>query len=192
MWIEIAGTVLSLAYLYLSVRQKPALWIFGFLCSALYTVVFFRSKFYADMTLQLYYLAVSVYGWWNWQQGTTPSKQKDTLPVTVTPRRLWPALAIASILIFMAYYAVLRRTDAALPAGDSFTTALSIVATWMLAKKYIEYWLIFIVVDALSAGQYIYKELYPTAALFVVYTIMAVVGYFQWKKSLETNNEPLG
>ena len=90
-----------------------------------------------------------------------------------------------AVVLFAAYWSVLRRTDAALPVGDSFTTALSIVATWMLARKYIEYWLIFIVVDAVSAMQYIYKGLYPTAGLFIVYTVMAVVGYRQWRKTME-------
>lgn len=182
-WVEIAGSVLSFIYLYLSVKQRSSLWIFGFLCSALYVVVFFQSKFYADMTLQFYYLFVSVYGWINWKRGK--EKEGGELPVGRTPKKLFAYLGGISVLIFFLYYFVLIKTDSPLPVGDSFTTALSIVATWMLARKYIEYWLVFIVVDGVSAGLYFYKDLYPTAILFVVYTIMAVIGYFQWKKSLE-------
>lgn len=185
MLIEILGTLLSLAYLYCSVTQRPALWLLGFVSSALYIVVYFQSKFYADMTLQVYYLVVSVYGWWHWKRGRQVRSTQAELPVTRTPGRTWAGVAAVAVVLFAAYWSVLRRTDAALPVGDSFTTALSIVATWMLARKYIEYWLIFIVVDAVSAIQYIYKGLYPTAGLFIVYTVMAVVGYRQWRKTME-------
>ena len=157
------------------------MWIFGFLCSALYVVVYFQSKFYADMTLQFYYIFVSIYGWINWQRGKEETGHE--LPVSRTPKKLIVYLVAANTLIFLLYYIVLINTDSPLPFGDSITTAMSIVATWMLARKYIEYWLVFIVVDAVSAGLYFYKELYVTSFLFVIYTIMAVVGYFQWRKA---------
>ena len=181
-WIEIAGTILSLIYLYLSVKQRASLWIFGFICSVLYVVVYFQSKFYADMTLQFYYAFISIYGWIKWRRGK--EKTGRELLVRHTPKNLIVYLIGASTLIFFLYYFVLIKTDDPFPIGDSLTTALSIVATWMLARKYIEYWLVFIFVDAVSAGLYFHKGLYPTTILFVVYTIMAVVGYFQWKKSL--------
>ena len=181
-WIEIAGTILSIIYLYLSVKQRASLWVFGFLCSVLYVVVYFQSKFYADMTLQFYYMFISVYGWIKWKRGKEKSGREFS--IRHTPKKTIPYLAAASILIFFLYYFVLIRTDSPLPIGDSLTTALSIVATWMLARKYIEYWLVFIFVDAVSAGLYFHKALYPTTILFIVYTIAAVIGYFQWKKSL--------
>ncbi len=181
---EYAATLLSLAYLYCSVRQKTALWLFGFVSSALYVVVYYQSKFYADMTLQFYYLGVSAYGWWHWRGGTPRPKASVTLPVTHTPARSRVGVAAAATLLFAAYWTVLRHTDAAMPVGDSLTTALSIVATWMLARKYLENWLVFIVADAVSAALYIYKGLYPTAFLFVVYTVVAVVGYFSWRRSM--------
>ena len=182
--VEIAGSVLSTIYLYLSVKQKAGLWIFGFLCSALYTVVFFESKFYADMTLQVYYMRVSVFGWLSWRAGET--QPEKVLPVKRT--RFKSALiitAIALILFFVYRFILLNYTDSPLPNADSLTTALSIVATWMLARKMIEHWLLWVFIDALSAGLYFYKGLYPTAVLFVVYTVMAIVGYYQWKKDLQ-------
>ena len=183
-YIEITGAVLSLIYLYLSIKQKIGLWIFGFLCSALYVVVFFNSKFYADMSLQFYYLGVSVYGWISWKSGKLHTG-KD-LPVKRVNIRQVIVLSAITIAVFLLYYFILARyTDSPLPISDSFTTALSITATWMLAKKLIEHWLLWIVVDAVSAGLYFYKELYPTAVLFILYTIMAVVGFVEWKK--ETN-----
>lgn len=182
-YIEIAGAVLSLIYLYLSIKQKIGLWIFGFLCSLLYIVVFFSSKFYADMSLQFYYLGVSIYGWVSWKSGKQHTGHE--IPVKKVNLRQIVIFSIITIAIFFIYYFILAQyTDSPLPIADSFTTALSITATWMLAKKLIEHWLLWIVVDAVSAGLYFYKELYPTAVLFIVYTLMAVVGLIQWKKEL--------
>jgi nicotinamide mononucleotide transporter len=183
-WIELTGTLLSLIYLYLSIKQKISLWIFGFLCSAMYVVVFFQSKFYADMSLQFYYLGVSVYGWFNWRKGAQNVESK-VIKIERMDIKTALYLGIASVLLFLIYYLILiKYTDSPLPKADSFTTALSIVATWMLARKLIENWILWIVIDAISAGLYFYKELYPTGILFSIYTVMAVVGYWQWKKSL--------
>lgn len=180
-WVEITGSILSLIYLYLSIRQKVSLWIFGFLASALYVVVFFDSKLYADMSLQLYYLVVSVYGWINWKRG----KEEKELPATNTSKRMWLKLVLATVAIYFIYYFVLLYfTDSMIPKSDSLVGALSVIATWMLARKLIENWLVWIVADALCVGLYVYKGLYPTVGLFVVYTAMAVVGYFQWRKTI--------
>lgn len=181
--IELIGAILSLIYLYLSIRQKNSLWIFGFLCSALYIVVFYQSKFYADMSLQFYYLAISVFGWFSWQKGKTP--QGKDFVIRRTPVLPWIVISLATTALFFIYYFILSKlTDSPLPAWDSFTTALSITATWMLARKYIEHWLFWIVVDSVSAGLYFYRELYPTAILFVIYTVMAVIGYWSWRKEI--------
>ena len=183
-WIELAGSVLSIIYLYLSIKQKASLWIFGFLCSALYVVVFFQSKFYADMSLQFYYLGVSVFGWISWKAGKLENRKE--LPVKrTTPLSGAIILIIALVLYFLYYFILSEYTDSPLPKADAFTTALSIVATWMLARKMIEHWWLWIIVDSVSAGLYFYKALYPTAILFVIYTVMAIIGYRQWKKSLQ-------
>ena len=182
-WIELLGSVLSIIYLYLSIKQKASLWIFGFLCSALYVVVFFQSKFYADMSLQFYYLGVSVFGWISWKAGK-PENRKELPVKRTTPLSGAIILVIALVLYFLYYFILSEYTDSPLPKADSFTTALSIVATWMLARKMIEHWWLWIIVDSVSAGLYFYKALYPTAILFVIYTIMAIIGYLQWKKSL--------
>lgn len=185
-WLEVAGAVLSLIYLYLSIREKSALWIFGFISSVLYIFVFYESKLYADMSLSFYYLGVSVFGWINWQR---KDKESHTTQLHITQITQQKELFqyIAGILVtYLIYYIILEYlTDSPIPIADSVVGSLSVVATWMLAKKKIENWLVWIVVDAFAAGLYFYKELYPTAVLFVVYTIMAVVGYNQWKKTLK-------
>ena len=182
-WIELAGSVLSIIYLYLSIKQRVSLWIFGFLCSLLYVVVFFQSKFYADMSLQFYYLGVSAFGWISWKAGK-PKNRKELPVKRTTPLSGAIILVIALVLYFLYYFILSEYTDSPLPKADAFTTALSIVATWMLARKMIEHWWLWIIVDSVSAGLYFYRALYPTAILFVIYTIMAIIGYLQWKKSL--------
>lgn len=182
-WIELAGSVLSIIYLYLSIKQRVSLWIFGFLCSLLYAIVFFQSKFYADMSLQFYYLGVSVLGWISWKAGK-PENRKELPVKRTTPLSGAIILVIALVLYFLYYFILSEYTDSPLPKADAFTTALSIVATWMLARKMIEHWWLWIIVDSVSAGLYFYRALYPTAILFVIYTIMAIIGYLQWKKSL--------
>jgi nicotinamide mononucleotide transporter len=190
-YIEIIGSILSLIYLYLSIKQKISLWIFGFLCSALYIVVFFQSKFYADMSLQFYYLAVSVFGWISWRSGKQQSGKE--LPVKRTKKLQALVLMSITTFVFLLYYFILTRyTDSPLPLGDSLTTALSITATWMLARKLLEHWILWVIVDGLSAGLYLYKGLYPTAILFIIYTVMAIVGWYQWKKDYtRTTSIPL-
>lgn len=180
-WIEIIGAILSLIYLYLSIKQKVSLWFYGIVSSLFYIVVFFQTKFYADMSLQFYYVVVSIYGWINWKQGK-PETGED-LPTTQMSKRLFVNLVLATTLIYLIYYLVLAKfTDSTIPKADSLVGALSVVGTWMLARKLIENWFVWILADGLCVGLYLYKGLYPTAILFVVYTLMAVVGYLQWKK----------
>jgi len=182
-WIEIVGALLSLIYLYLSIKQNINLWVFGFFASAFYIVVFFQSKFYADMSLQFYYLGVSVYGWINWKYGTHHSGKE--LPATKTPKQWILRLGLASGLIYLAYYIILAKfTDSTIPIADSMVGMLSVIGTWMLARKLIENWLVWIIADGLATGLFFYKELYITAILFIIYTTMAAVGYWQWKKKM--------
>ena len=180
-WVEISGAILSLIYLYLSIKQKASLWIFGLMSSVLYVVVFIQSKLYADMSLQFYYVFISIYGWINWKFGKEVVEHE--LPVKRLSRKMILILIGISILIYGAYFVLLNYfTDSKVPKFDSLIGALSVVATWMLARKYIENWLVWIVADGLAIGLFVYKELYPTAILFIVYTVMSVIGYRQWSK----------
>lgn len=185
-WIEITGSVLGVLYIFFSVKQNILTWLTGLLTSVLYIVVFFSSKFYADMALQFYYVVISIYGWILWTKGKQIDNRKEGLPVVSTPAKMYPLLILISTGLWTGIYFILKNyTDSPVPVGDSFTTALSIVATWMLARKIIEHWLVWIVVDLISLGLYIYKGLYPTTILFLVYTVAAVWGYLEWKKELD-------
>jgi nicotinamide mononucleotide transporter len=183
-YVEVCGTLTGFLYLGFSIRQHFLTWPVGLLNALFYIVVFFTAKIYADMSLQFYYVAISIYGWWCWLHG---SETGNILKVTRTAQVLWLKLMAASILLFMVIaFVLVRFTDSPVPYWDAVTTALSIVATWMLARKKIEHWLLWVVVDAISIGLFIVKELYPTTLLFLVYTILAVYGYFEWKKELDT------
>ena len=188
-WIEIVGAILSLIYLDLSIRAKVSLWFFGIISSLFYIVVFFQTKFYADMSLQLYYVLISIYGWINWKSG---EKGNHELPTAKLTKKLSLILVLATILIYFIYYLILSRfTDSIIPKSDALVGALSVIGTWMLAKKLIENWLVWIAADALCVGLYLYKELYPTAILCIIYSVMAIVGYWQWKKKLQYANMPI-
>ena len=184
-YVEILGVITSLVYLYFSVKQIIWLWPFGMLSSALFIMIFLSSKFYADMGLQVYYLVVSGYGWYYWSQGVN-REQTGGRPVKRLKGKMAVILtSIALVLLLVIFFILKNYTDSDVPWGDGFTTAASIVATWMLARKILEHWLVWIVVDLVAAGLYIYKGLYPTAFLYIIFSIIAVAGYMQWKKSME-------
>ena len=183
-YIELFGALTGFVYIYFSIKEKIWLWPWGIATSSFLAVVFFDSKFYADMGLQIYYVIISIYGWIHWAKKGKAFEEKE-LPVLKLSAGLSLRLLLFTLLIFFGIaFLLIKFTDSPLPWWDSFTTSLSIVATWMLARKYIEQWLIWILVDVVSTGLYIYRELYLTAVLMTVYGILAIVGYREWKKSM--------
>ncbi|MFV0591472.1 MAG: nicotinamide riboside transporter PnuC [Draconibacterium sp.] len=189
--IEVLGAILGLLYIFFSIRQNIFTWPTGLISSFLYVIVFFNAKLYADMGLQVYYVLISLYGWYFWIKGKKPEASTQ-VPVQITSKKLRYILAISSVVLYFLILFILKNfTDSDVPYMDSLTTALSIVATWMLAKKYIGHWIIWIFVDAVSAGLYVYKGLWPTVILFTIYSIMAAVGYFEWKKDLSRRVEAI-
>jgi len=183
-YIEIFGALTGILYVILEIRQSIWLWPVGLITSAIYIWVFFTSKFYADMGLQTYYVIISIYGWYWWLKGGK-RYNIESLPVTrASIKTLIILFTVFLVLFALLWYVLLSYTDSPVPVGDAFTTALSIVATWMLARKIIEHWMLWVIADLVSMGLYIYKGLYPTVVLFAVYTIMAVIGYREWKKAI--------
>jgi nicotinamide mononucleotide transporter len=182
LFIEILGALTGLIYLYFSIKQNIWLWPWGIITSILYVFVFFRSKFYADMSLQFYYIGISIYGWYFWKTGKM-NPGEESAPVIRSNTKEWVIfVALTFLMTGIAGFGLDHYTDSPLPYWDAFTTAGSVVATWMLARKYLEHWLFWIVIDIVAMGTYIYKGLYPTVILFSVYAGMAAIGYFQWKK----------
>ena len=170
-------------YLYFSIREKSILWFFGFISSLLYIIVFFNKQFYAEVSINSYYLFVSVYGWINWQKKSNNKQEKALRISKISGHKEYMQYGIATLLIYFAYYFTLKLLNSPIAAADSVVGALSIIATWMLANKKLENWLVFLTVDAYAAVLYFSKGLYPTTVLFIVYTIMSYIGYKQWKKN---------
>lgn len=183
--IEIIGAVIGLLYLYLEYKANKWLWPVGVLMPVLYVWIFFQTKFYADMGINIYYFFASIYGWIRW---TKYQAEGEELPISHTPRRyILPLSAVSIVLFALIAFILVRYTDSPVPYWDSFTTALSIVAMWMLAHKYVEQWSLWFLVNIVSCGLYVWKGLYPTSVLFAIYTVIAIFGYFKWKRMAHSN-----
>ena len=188
-YLEIIGTLVGLIYLWLEYKASIWLWVANVIMPAIYVIIYYQAGLYADFGINIYYLIISFYGifwWWKGRKASSSNHQQEKveeLPITHTPTQMWPRLGIVSIaLILLIAFILIQYTDSTVPWLDSLTTALSIVAMWMLARKYVEQWLVWIVVDAVSAGLYIYKELYFTAGLYALYTVIAYFGYKEWRR----------
>ena len=240
-YIELFGAITGIVYVILEIKQRIWLWPVGILTSAVYIWIFFMSKIYADMSLQVYYLAISILGWYWWAKGAghraqgTGQKEdgsgrraegagqkkegeieerSDEIPQSGKGRsersedsaiaemdetektelqvtRLKLKTGVILVIVFMALYITLwlvltRLTDSPVPVRDSFITSLSIIATWMLARKIYEHWYLWIVVNFVSAVLFLTRGLYPTVILYFVYGLMSFVGLISWKKTITT------
>lgn len=189
--IEILGTIIGIIYLWLEYRASIYLWIAGIIMPSIYIYIYYNAGLYADFGINIYYLIIALYGWLAWKYnfsifGRRKEKESRTLPITHTPSKKWLPLTMLSAAVWLLIAFLLNNfTDSNVVWWDSFTTALSIVGMYMLARKYAEQWLVWIVVDIISSGLYIYKELYFTAALYAVYAIIAIFGYRKWIRIMQ-------
>jgi nicotinamide mononucleotide transporter len=180
--IENLAALFGVVSVYLSVRQNIWSWPTAIVNVGLYTFVFYQSRLYADMGLQVVYIIISFYGWYEWLYG---GKDRTELKVSRTSRRLAVLLAAIGITSTFALGTMLHRTtNAALPFLDSATTSTSLVAQWMMTRKMLENWLVWVAVDVVYIGMFIYKSLYVTALLYFVFLVLSVMGYRQWKATL--------
>ena len=181
---------MGVIYLWLEYRASIYLWVASIIMPAIYLYVYYNAGLYADFGINIYYLLIALYGWAAWRYGFhlfgSKKKEEKELAITHTPKRVWGKLALTYIAAqCVITYILVNHTDSTVPWWDSFTTALSIVGMWMLARKYIEQWWVWLVVDAVSAWLYIYKGLYFTAVLYAVYAIISIFGYFKWRKLMQ-------
>lgn len=183
-WAELAATVLALIGIFLQIKQSPWYWMTSIFMVLLYIYVFYISGFYADMSFQFYYLVISVYGWYYWVTGKEKKEKTEIRTTQLKPLQWLYSMIFASIIFVFIYFLLTEFTNSQVPLGDAFTTSLSFIATWLLARRILDNWIIWIVVDMVSTTLYIHKGLYLTAFVFTVLTIMAFVGYFKWRKAL--------
>lgn len=196
LYIEILGTIVGIIYLWLEYKANIYLWLVSIIMPAIYLYVFYIAGLYADFAINIYYLLIAIYGWLAWRYGFklfSIKKEKsggEMLKISSLPKKLWlRLLAIYIILQISITWILVTYTNSDVPWLDSFTTSVSIIAMWLLARKYLEQWLIWIVVDIVSVGLYLYKELYYTSALYLFYAIIAIFGYLKWKSIMYSNEK---
>lgn len=185
-YLEWIAVFTGLLYVFFAIRNNILLWIFGILSSGLYIWIFFKSGIYAYALLYGYYVVVGFYGWYNWSvKQPDPEKQETVLKIQRASRHyLLACLVITAIMAWPVYLILKRFTASDMALADALLTSGGMVATWMLTQKLIQQWLFWIVIDLLSLGVMLYKGLYPSALLFLIYTLLAIKGYLEWRKEL--------
>jgi nicotinamide mononucleotide transporter len=178
-WLEIIGVITGLLCVYLAAVNNIWNWPLAIISVGIYIFIFFDARLFADMGLQFYFLGMNIYGWYYWSH--KPANEKKTPVVHITRKEIVLSI-IATILFTVFLGSVLKYTPASYPYIDSFCTACSLVAQVFLARKVLENWLIWIFVDIIYVGVYIFKHLDLTAVMYAIYVGIALLGYIDWKK----------
>jgi len=179
--VEILAIIASLAGVILSMGRKSLAWLCNILASGLYGYIFWQSGLYSDMELQVFFILMAAYGWWNWSQSEVNWK-----PERASKAQISGGLLIA--LLFGAgsgYLHTLYFPTVSFPYLDATLTGLSIYGTWLATKRKIENWIVWIIVDLAYVGMYLSKELWGTAVLYGVFILLAIKGYVDWRKQLK-------
>jgi len=182
-WSPLEGiaAVFGVVSVYLSTRQNIWSWPTAIVNVGLYTIVFYQGRLYGQMGLQPIYLALSAYGWYQWLHG---GAQRSELRVTRASPRLLATLAVLNLAAWIALAAILRRTDAALPWLDALLATTSLVAQWMMTRKILENWVLWIAVDLVYVPMFISQGLYATAMLYAAFLVLALMGVVEWRRSI--------
>ena len=192
-WLDILTTIIGLVYIALEYKASIWLWAVGIVMPALDIYLYWTHGLYADAGMSVYYMLAAIYGLLIWKFGRKRyQKANEEMPITHMPARLYlPSLLFFAVAWLVIYYILITFTDSNIPVLDSFTNALSFVGLWTLARKYIEQWLFWIVVDVISSGLYVYKEIPFKAGLYALYVVIAVMGYYQWKSMMKKTSHAL-
>ena len=184
-WLDILTTVLGLIYIWLEYRASIALWVVGIIMPALDIWLYWSHGLYGDAGMAVYYTLAALYGFYVWKFKKT-RKLKQSLPIIHLPRRQYlPTLLFFLLAWGAVYYVLVKWTNSTVPLLDSFTNALSFVGMWALARKYLEQWLFWIAVDVVCCYLYIQKGIPFKAALYGLYVVIAIAGYYKWKQMVK-------
>lgn len=185
-FLELLGLIFGLLAVWYLIRENILTWPSGIIYVLISFVIFYKTKLYADLALHFVFLVLNVYGWYFWIYG---KKEKDQdLPVTTISNRLMIVLFIlCTVGVYLMGTLFRNYTDAAVPYWDSTTTVLSLVGMWLTARKKIESWYYWFVVDILATGIYVYKGIYFYATLYGIYIFLALAGYYSWRKSMRVS-----
>ncbi len=174
--------LITLISIWLATRENIWYYPTGIVAVCVYAWVFYNAKLYAESLLQIVYLGLLLYGWYEWLHGGANRKE---LEVTRTPRWAWIAAIVSGVVVSTLTIWIQRTyTDNPNPYVDSSLFAWSVVAQWMTARKWLENWILWAVVNTIAVGLYIVRDLWPTAALYAALWVLAVIGYRQWRKTL--------
>lgn len=180
--LQIVGTLLGLFYLWLEYKANIWVWVIGAIMPMVHGMLYLKAGIYADAAMQLYYVAAGIYGLVVWRRNRKDTKRGA---IKHTPYGwIVPLVGCYALLHVAIYFVLTEFTDSRVPLFDSMSTALSIVAMWMLSRKLVEQWLVWLVVDMISVGLYLYKGIPLTAGLYVIYCVLAVAGYLRWRRSV--------
>ena len=189
-WFELLAAVVSAVDVWLATRRSMISWPITILASALYGEQFRESHLYSDMLLQGIFVAFAIYGWWHWQRGLRA--EGSVRVVTPAPSSLGRDVALGAAASVLLGYWMMRHTDASLPWLDAALTGYSLVGTWWGARKYLANWWLWIAVDILYVGEYLYKHLILTAALYAVFVLLAMLGLRDWRRALQEQQASAG
>jgi len=185
--IEGLAVSTGLASVWFSVKERIWVYPIGLISVSIYVYLSFIYGIYADMGINIYYVLMSIYGWYRWLQ---PSESGEAKEITRNSGKEWLLSIVLFLLSWVILFVILQRfTDSEIPLWDSLTTSLAIVGMWLMAEKKVEHWLFWIATDLLSIPLYYYKDLLLTSGQFFVFTILAVIGWLQWNKSLLNRNQ---
>ncbi|MCL2728247.1 MAG: nicotinamide riboside transporter PnuC [Bacteroidales bacterium] len=173
-YIEIFGALTGVVYVALEIYKRPSMWIVGIVTSLVYIYVFAQNGFYAMAGLNIYYVGISVYGLWRWSVAPDICR--------IGKRTALLCLSTTALIFILLAFGLERYTNATMPYADALITSMSIVATWMLSRSYLEQWWVWIVANALAIGVYGWQGLYPTAILYMTYLAAAIVGLRRWRR----------
>ena len=184
--LDIFTTVLGLLYIWLEYKAHIALWLVGIIMPALDIYLYYSHGLYGDAGMAGYYTIAAIYGYAVWKFGKKKGQgEGEEMPITHMPRRLYLTTLLAFVAIWAAtYYVLVTWTNSTVPLQDSFTNALSFIGLWALARKYVEQWLCWIVVDLICTYLYVMKGIPFKAFLYGLYVVIAVMGYIKWKKMM--------
>ena len=185
-WLDIFTTILGLIYIWLEYRAHIALWVIGVIMPALDIVLYWQHGLYGDAGMACYYTFAALYGFYVWKFVKT-RKKKEPLPIIFMPRRQYlPTIVFFFVAWAAVYYVLITWTDSTVPVLDSFTNALSFVGLWALARKYVEQWVFWMVVDGVCTFLYIKKGIPFKAMLYGLYVVIAIAGYLKWRSMAKT------
>lgn len=190
--LEILGLCIGLLYLWWEYHADSKVWLASVVMPAISMWIYYSKGLYADFGINIYYLLIAVYGFISWTKKTPshnsgdPTEKGSVRPITRTPVSTGVFLIfVAAMLWWGLWWLLVTFTDSTVPVADAFTTGLSIVGLWMMARKYVEQWLVWFVVDIVCCGLYLYKGLYFYCGLYGIYTIISLFGYNKWLKMMK-------